>query len=152
MSESFTPAQSVVLSFFDQNEAGTTSEIASFAGKKPQAVATIVKSLVAKGVLHNVEGTYTRPEAGSEEIPGLDDAIAAATARQEKGTELVIAPSGKVAKMVRITLDVRVSTDGRWIVARRGDAWALLAVEEGKAQYRGEFPTCTAAFAPANLA
>lgn len=82
----------------------------------------------------------------------LDDAVAAAVARQDAGKELELTPSGKVAKMVRLTLDVRITTDGRWIVARRGDKWALLAVANGVAQYRGEYPTCTAALAPEVIA
>lgn len=93
-------------------------------------------------------------ENGEEEVvvqADLSDAVAVATARREADKPLELTPSGKVAKMVRVSLDVRVSTDGNWIVARHGDVWRLFAAAPGVAHYRSEWPTCTAAFAPANL-
>jgi hypothetical protein len=108
----------------------------------------------AKATLKRLDAAQ-RPAESAEVPADLDDAIAVAVARQEKGTALEIAPSGKVAKMVRVTLDVRVSTDGRWIVARSDragfDGWGLYSVTNGSATRVSEHPTCTAAFAPANL-
>lgn len=103
------------------------------------------------------EQKAARDEEIGEVFANVDDALAAAAARQEKGESLELTPTGKVAKMVRITLDLRISTDGRWLVARLGEgaeAWGLYRVAPSatvRLELVGRFATCTAAFTPANL-
>lgn len=90
-------------------------------------------------------------------------AVDACRERIAKGTARDVTPKGKVAVMVRASLDVRYSTDGQWIVAKGGpdsndaDPWALYrTVNLGETDrehlaLRGTYPTCTAAFAVENL-
>lgn len=90
-------------------------------------------------------------------------AVDACRTAAEKGTALEITPAGKVAKMVRTSLDVRYSTDGSHIVAKNGrdatdeNPWALyrtvnLGVADGEHLLLvGTYPTCTAAFAVSNV-
>jgi hypothetical protein len=101
-------------------------------------------------------------------LTSLSDAGAAAVescrALAAAGAELKLTPpTGKVGVMVRTSLEVRHSTDGRWIVAKGGadatdsEPWALYRTvaldtdDGGHLVLAGTFPTCTAAFAADNL-
>lgn len=100
---------------------------------------------------------YVPPAPKADEK--VDDMVAAAKVRQDVNTPFEVTPSGDVAKMVYIGVGLWMSTDGKWAVAKLGtgaESWSLYRIHpQSSAPFRftgRKFPTCTAAFAPANLA
>jgi hypothetical protein len=149
-----TAKQQSVLDELINNGPGTAAELADRMGVMVSQKSTqqLASSLLTKGLVTKDGMTYSAVIADeAEHTADLDDALAAAAARQEAGKPLEFTPSGKVAKMVRITLDLRITTDGRWMVQKNGEGetpWTLFAVTGNTATVKGQFATCTAALAP----
>lgn len=149
MSDTLSPAMTAALAAINAGH-DTVTAIRDEAQLAPRATPGVIKGLVTRGlVIRTDDGRILPADAHVEDVPAdLDDAIAAAKARREAGKALEITPSGKVAKMVRITLDLRITTDGEWAVAKNGEgdtAWTLFNLSDSGAQARGQYPTCTAA-------